>query len=72
MWFNEYGLKGGDEINILIVGKNYGWLLVIQGVNYFGLLIFEVKGIYVDGIEQFVYYWEKLSGISGMVFYDVD
>ncbi|EPJ1399944.1 TPA: PQQ-dependent sugar dehydrogenase [Yersinia enterocolitica] len=72
MWSNEHGPKGGDEINIPIAGKNYGWPLATQGVNYSGLPIPEAKGTHVDGTEQPAYYWEKSPGISGMAFYDAD
>ncbi|MFQ6255955.1 PQQ-dependent sugar dehydrogenase [Yersinia enterocolitica] len=72
MWSNEHGPKGGDEINIPIAGKNYGWPLATHGVNYSGLPIPEAKGTHVDGTEQPVYYWEKSPGISGMAFYDAD
>lgn len=51
LWLYEYGLCGGDEINILEKGKNYGWLLVIWGVNYSGLKVLEVKGEIVEGME---------------------
>lgn len=69
LWLNEYGLCGGDEINILQVGKNYGWLLVMYGINYSGLFILEVKGKMVLGIEFFLYVWLVFFGVSGMVFY---
>ncbi|OVZ89035.1 oxidoreductase [Yersinia kristensenii] len=70
IWSNEHGPKGGDEINIPIAGKNYGWPLVTHGVNYSGLPIPEAKGTHLDGTEQPAYYWEKSPGISGMAFYD--
>ncbi|WP_145538102.1 PQQ-dependent sugar dehydrogenase [Yersinia kristensenii] len=70
MWENEHGPKGGDEINIPMAGKNYGWPLATHGMNYSGLPIPEAKGTHIEGTEQPVYYWEKSPGISGMAFYN--
>ncbi|WP_145591414.1 PQQ-dependent sugar dehydrogenase [Yersinia rochesterensis] len=70
VWENEHGPKGGDEINIPMAGKNYGWPLATHGMNYSGLPIPEAKGTHIEGTEQPTYYWEKSPGISGMAFYN--
>lgn len=70
MWAHEHGPKGGDEINIPMAGKNYGWPLATQGINYSGQPIPEAQGTHVEGTEQPIYFWEKSPGISGMAFYD--
>ncbi|CNI20636.1 PQQ-dependent sugar dehydrogenase [Yersinia pekkanenii] len=72
MWENEHGPRGGDEINIPMAGKNYGWPLATHGVNYSGSAIPEAKGTHLEGTEQPAYYWEKSPGISGMAFYNAD
>lgn len=45
----EYGLKGGDEINIFECGVNYGWFVIIYGVDYSGDIISDK--IYMDGMK---------------------
>lgn len=70
LWTHEHGPRGGDEINIPQPGRNYGWPLATQGINYSGLPIPEAKGETVEGTEPPHYVWEKSPGISGMAFYD--
>lgn len=70
LWLNEHGPRGGDEINIVQKGKNYGWPLATWGINYSGLKIPEAKGEQVDGTEQPIFYWKKSPAVSGMAFYD--
>ena len=72
LWLNEHGPRGGDEINILQAGKNYGWPLATWGINYSGLKIPEAKGTDVEGTEQPVHYWKVSPAISGMAFYHAD
>lgn len=69
LWETEHGPRGGDEINIIQAGKNYGWPAATYGIDYSGLPIAEAQGTHVAGTEQPVYYWEKSPGISGMAFY---
>lgn len=72
LWTNEHGPRGGDEINIVERGGNYGWPLATQGINYSGQPIPEAKGKTMpDGIDPF-YVWAKSPAISGMAFYDSD
>ncbi len=71
LWENEHGPKGGDEINIIQPGKNYGWPVITYGVDYSG----EPVGAGItekEGLEQPVKYFKPSIGPSGMVFYTGD
>ncbi|KGD86956.1 oxidoreductase [Achromobacter sp. RTa] len=72
LWENEHGPRGGDEINLVRPGKNYGWPLVTHGINYSGLPIPEAKGDTLPGMEAPLFWWPKSPAISGMAFYDAD
>ncbi|WP_460123603.1 PQQ-dependent sugar dehydrogenase [Pseudomonas sp. S2_C03] len=72
LWENEHGPKGGDELNIIERGKNYGWPLATHGINYSGLAIPEAKGKKAEGTLAPHHVWEKSPGLSGMAFYDAD
>lgn len=72
VWTNEHGPRGGDEVNIPLAGKNYGWPLATHGINYSYTPIPEAKGKDVPGTEQPLYVWEKSPGVSGMAFYSAD
>lgn len=72
LWTHEHGPRGGDEINILKAGKNYGWPLATHGINYSLLPIPEAQGETVDGTEAPHHVWEKSPAISGMAFYDAE
>lgn len=72
LWENEHGPKGGDEINIIERGKNYGWPLATHGINYSGQPIPEAVGQAAPGTVAPHHVWEKSPGISGMAFYDSD
>ncbi|MBE7375429.1 PQQ-dependent sugar dehydrogenase [Pseudomonas lopnurensis] len=72
LWTHEHGPRGGDEINIPLAGKNYGWPLATHGINYSMLPIPEAKGKTVEGTEPPYHVWEKSPGISGMAFYDAE
>ncbi|MET0849439.1 MAG: PQQ-dependent sugar dehydrogenase [Pseudomonas sp.] len=72
LWENEHGPRGGDEINIIERGKNYGWPLATHGINYSGQTIPEAKGKTAEGTVGPHHVWEKSPGISGMAFYDAD
>ena len=67
MWAHEHGPQGGDEINIIESGKNYGWPVITYGVNYFiGTKIGE--GTHKAGMEQPIYKWIPSIAPSGMAF----
>ncbi|AZC30986.1 Soluble aldose sugar dehydrogenase, PQQ-dependent [Pseudomonas chlororaphis subsp. piscium] len=72
LWENEHGPKGGDEINLIERGKNYGWPLATHGINYSGAPIPEAQGKTAPGTVGPRHVWEKSPGISGMAFYDSD
>ena len=67
---NEHGPRGGDEINVLVTGKNYGWPKITYGVDYTGLPISDK--VAMDGMEQPLLYWVSSIAPSGMTFYDKD
>jgi len=70
VWQNEHGPRGGDEINLIRPGLNYGWPLVTGGVNYDGSPITDRREM--DGIEPPVVEWTPSIAPSGMTFYDGD
>ncbi len=71
VWLHEHGPQGGDEINIVRRGRNYGWPVITYGVNYgSGTQIGE--GTSKPGMEQPVTYWTPSIAPSGMAFYDGD
>lgn len=72
LWTHEHGPKGGDEINVIEPGKNYGWPLATHGIDYSSQPIPEAKGKTLDGTVVPHHVWEKSPGISGMAFYDAD
>jgi glucose/arabinose dehydrogenase len=71
VWLNEHGPQGGDELNLIRPGLNYGWPIVGFGVNYrTGLAIHE--GTHRDGMEPPRHVWVPSIGVSGMLFYTGD
>ena len=69
LWTVEHGPKGGDELNHVEAGKNYGWPVITYGVAYSGADINAGKTAQ-EGMEQPVYYWDPVIAPSGMAFYD--
>ncbi|QIL20466.1 PQQ-dependent sugar dehydrogenase [Thermomonas sp. HDW16] len=69
LWQSEHGPRGGDEINLPQAGKNYGWPVITNGINYSGLKIPEAVGETKPGMEAPYHVWEKSPGLSGMDFY---
>ena len=67
LWTAEHGARGGDEINVPLQGRNYGWPVISYGRHYSGLKIGE--GTHKEGLEQPVYYWDPSIAPSGMAFY---
>ncbi len=71
LWSSEMGPRGGDEINLIKPGKNYGWSTITYGIEYSGDTIGE--GItQKEGMEQPVYYWDPVLSPSGITFYSSD
>ena len=70
IWEVEHGPKGGDELNILSAGANYGWPVITHGRSYGGQPIGE--GAAKAGMEQPIKYWTPSISPSGMVFYTGD
>lgn len=66
IWINEHGPRGGDEINIIKKGKNYGWPVITYGINYNGKPISNLTK--KDGMEQPELYWTPSIAPSGMAF----
>jgi glucose/arabinose dehydrogenase len=71
LWQMEIGPMGGDEINILKPGANYGWPLVSQGRNYSGTLVSE-QPWYREGMEQPRMFWVPSISPGGIAFYTGD
>jgi glucose/arabinose dehydrogenase len=71
LWEVEHGTRGGDELNIVRAGKDYGWPTIAYGIEYGGGQI--TGGITQKaGMEQPVYYWDPVIAPSGMTFYTGD
>jgi aldose sugar dehydrogenase len=71
LWETEFGPRGGDELNRVEPGKNYGWPTITYGLEYSGKTIgdsIQVK----EGMEQPVYYWDPVISPSGITFYNSD
>ena len=71
IWLNEHGPFGGDELNLVESGLNYGWPVVGYGVNY-GTELAIHEGTSREGMEQPRHIWVPSIGISGMMFYTGD
>lgn len=68
LWETEFGARGGDEVNYIQTGKNYGWPVITYGLEYSGEKIGD--GItQKDGMEQPAYYWDPSISPSGIDFY---
>ncbi len=71
LWEAEFGPRGGDEINLVQPGKNYGWPVITYGIEYSGERIGEAI-TQKEGMEQPVYYWDPVISPSGITFYSGD
>jgi len=68
LWEAEFGPRGGDEINIVHAGKDYGWPVITYGLEYSGKKIGDAIQ-QKAGMEQPVYYWDPVISPSGICFY---
>jgi len=69
LWASEHGPQGGDELNRIVAGKNYGWPIATYGREYSGEAI---ASPVAEGVEQPVVYWVPSLGISGLAIYSGD
>lgn len=70
LWENEHGPLGGDEVNVILPGRNYGWPLVTYGKDYDGTPVSDATS--GDGLEPPLLYWVPSIAISGLSFYTGD
>jgi len=70
LWVAEHGARGGDEVNRIEPGVNYGWPVISYGVNYNGSSI--GIGTAAEGMAQPVHFWDPSIAPSGMTFFDGD
>lgn len=70
LWLNEHGPRGGDEINRVLPGRNYGWPRITHGVDYSGSQI--TPDTARAGMEQPLLHWTPSIAPSGMIFYQGD
>lgn len=70
IWAMEHGPRGGDEVNVIESGKNYGWPVITYGIDYSGATISDKT--HQDGMEQPIIYWVPSIAPSGMTFYKGD
>lgn len=68
LWEVEHGPQGGDELNLIVKGKDYGWPSITYGEEYSGKPISD-SATQRPGMEQPVYYWDPVIAPSGMIFY---
>ncbi len=70
IWAAEHGPMGGDELNLIAAGKNYGWPVISYGRNYNGAIITEITR--KEGLEQPIWYWKPSTAVCGIDFYSGD
>ena len=67
LWSTEHGPRGGDELNVVVRGGDYGWPVATYGINYDGTLL--TPHTHAPGVVQPVHYWRPSIGVSGLAFY---
>ena len=72
LWTSEHGPMGGDELNLPLPGRNYGWPLATDGLDYSGAAVPGSRGRSVPGMEAPHHVWKKSPALSGMAFYTAD
>jgi aldose sugar dehydrogenase len=70
VWQTEHGPRGGDEINLIRAGRNYGWPVITHGINYDGTRITSATA--QEGMEQPLHHWTPSIAAAGMAFYTGD
>jgi glucose/arabinose dehydrogenase len=70
LWESEHGPRGGDEINLVEKGLNYGWPVITYGMNYNGTPITEET--HREGMEQPKLHWTPSIAVAGIDFYEGD
>lgn len=70
IYATEHGPRGGDELNIVEKGKNYGWPVITYGIDYSGAIISELTE--KEGMEQPIHYWTPSIAACGLLFYTGD
>lgn len=70
LWSHEHGPRGGDEVNVIEAGTNYGWPVITYGINYSGTPITDQT--HKEGMAQPLHYWDPSIAPSGMAFYTGD
>jgi glucose/arabinose dehydrogenase len=68
LWETEHGPRGGDELNLIQKGRNYGWPVITHGIDYSGAKIGDGV-VEAPGLEQPRYYWDPVFAPSGLAFY---
>ena len=67
IWATEHGPQGGDELNLVLKGVNYGWPVIGQGVNYGGAKIHDTDNL--AGMQTPIHYWVPSIATAGVLFY---
>jgi glucose/arabinose dehydrogenase len=70
VWDAEHGPRGGDELNLVKPGNNYGWPEITYGIHYDGRIM--TRDREKEGLKQPNFYWRPSIAISGIAFYDKD
>ena len=68
IWETEHGPRGGDELNIISKGINYGWPIITYGINYIGTKITDITE--KEGMEQPIWHWTPSIAVCGMAIYE--
>jgi len=70
LYAHEHGAKGGDELNLIKAGANYGWPAVSKGINYSGAYVTPLRS--APGVEEPLTFWDPSIGASGLALYNGD
>ncbi len=70
LWTIEHGPAGGDELNLITPGGNYGWPIASYGENYNGTAVGDGRFVHAPDFVEPRYYWDPVIAPGGMVFYD--